>query len=109
MAECMALGKPVIGTGYSGNLEFMNSENSCLVDYTLIPVKPGQFIDYEPGWMWADPDVDHAAKYMIRLFEDPDYRHRISARAAAEMTAHYNHQIIGKIIKNRLDYLADFL
>lgn len=40
MAECMALGKPVIGTGYSGNSEFMNSENSCLVDYNLIPVKP---------------------------------------------------------------------
>ncbi|CAH1090699.1 glycosyltransferase [Candidatus Nitrotoga sp. 1052] len=105
MAECMALGKPVIGTGYSGNLEFMDSENSCLVNHTLIPVKPGQFIYYEPGWMWADPDVDHAAEYMIRLFEDPDYRQRISARAAADMSARYNHQIVGKIIKDRLDHL----
>jgi glycosyltransferase involved in cell wall biosynthesis/WD40 repeat protein len=106
MAECMALGKPVIGTGYSGNLEFMDSENSCLVNYTLIPVKPGQFIDYEPGWMWADPDVGHAAECMIRLFEDPNYRHRISARASADMAARYNHQVVGKIIKDRLDYLA---
>ena len=105
MAECMALGKPVIGTGYSGNLEFMDSENSCLVNYTLIPVKPGQFIYYEPGWMWADPDVDHAAKYMVRLFEDPDYRQRISDRAAADMAARYNHQTVGKIIKDRLDSL----
>lgn len=105
MAECMALGKPVIGTGYSGNLEFMDSENSCLVNYTLIPVKPGQFIYYEPGWMWADPDVDHAAKYMVRLFEDPDYRQRMSTRAAADMAARHNHQIVGKIIKDRLDHL----
>ena len=38
MAECMALGKPVIATGYSGNLEFMNHGNSCLVDFRMVPV-----------------------------------------------------------------------
>jgi glycosyltransferase involved in cell wall biosynthesis len=30
MAEAMALGKPVIATGYSGNLAFMTAENSYL-------------------------------------------------------------------------------
>ena len=33
MAEAMALGKPVVATGYSGNLHFMTPENSYLVDY----------------------------------------------------------------------------
>ena len=33
MAEAMYLGKPVIATGYSGNLDFMTAENSYLVDY----------------------------------------------------------------------------
>jgi glycosyltransferase involved in cell wall biosynthesis len=32
LAESMYLGKPVIGTRYSGNLEFMDDANSCLVD-----------------------------------------------------------------------------
>ena len=32
MAEAMALGKPVIATGYSGNLDFMTPENSYLVE-----------------------------------------------------------------------------
>jgi len=27
LAEAMAIGKPVIGTGYSGNLDFMNVAN----------------------------------------------------------------------------------
>ena len=103
MAECMAMGKPVIGTGYSGNLEFMNNENSCLVDYTLIPVKPGQYYNYEPGQMWANPDVHHAATFMVRLFKDIDYRHRISVRASADMAIRYSHQVVGKIIKDRLD------
>ena len=31
MAEAMLAGKPVIATGYSGNLEFMNETNSFLV------------------------------------------------------------------------------
>ena len=37
-AESMFLGKPVIATGWSGNLDFMTHENSYLVDYELVPV-----------------------------------------------------------------------
>ena len=35
LAESMAIGKPVIGTAYSGNLDFMSASNSCLVGYRL--------------------------------------------------------------------------
>ena len=35
MAEAMYVGKPVIATGYSGNLDFMTAENGLLVDYEL--------------------------------------------------------------------------
>ena len=35
LAETMAIGKPVIATGYSGNLGFMTPDNSYLVDYTM--------------------------------------------------------------------------
>ena len=35
LAEAMAHGKPVIATGYSGNLTFMNDGNSYLVPYKL--------------------------------------------------------------------------
>ncbi|MGH8850394.1 MAG: glycosyltransferase [Casimicrobiaceae bacterium] len=102
MAECMAQGKPVIGTAYSGNMEFMNVDNSCLVDYRLIPLRPGQFIDYEPGWQWADADIDQAAGYMRRLVEDPKYRNRIADRAASDMAGQYNHAAVGRAIKHRL-------
>ena len=33
LAESMALGKPVIATGYSGNTDFMTPANSYLVDW----------------------------------------------------------------------------
>ena len=37
-AQAMALGKPVIATAWSGNLDFMNKDNSALVSYSLVPV-----------------------------------------------------------------------
>lgn len=41
MVEAMALGKPVIATAYSGNLEFMTAENSFLVRYELEQIPRG--------------------------------------------------------------------
>ncbi len=41
MAKEMGLGKPVIATRYSGNLEFMDDATAYLVDYDLVPVGPG--------------------------------------------------------------------
>src|SRR6476469_7508588 len=35
LAEAMLMAKPAIATGYSGNLDFMNRDNSLLVDYEL--------------------------------------------------------------------------
>ena len=38
LAESMFLGKPVIGTAWSGNRDFMNPQNACCVDYRMIRV-----------------------------------------------------------------------
>jgi glycosyltransferase involved in cell wall biosynthesis/tetratricopeptide (TPR) repeat protein len=102
MAECMAMGKPVIGTAYSGNLDFMTAENSCLVDYELIPVKPDQYHGFEAGWMWADPDVAMAADHMQRLAEDPGLRDRIGGQAAIDIQAEHSFEAVGKAIRERL-------
>ena len=48
LAEAMLLGKPVIATGYSGNLDFMNRDNSLLVDYERVEIKEDRPI-YTPG------------------------------------------------------------
>ena len=70
MAEAMYLGKPVIATGYSGNLDFMTAENSLLVDYELVPIGPGA-PPYPADGEWADPNVEHAAALMRLVFDDP--------------------------------------
>jgi glycosyltransferase involved in cell wall biosynthesis len=84
--EAMALGKPVIATGWSGNMTYMDHGNACLVRYKLIPaagslsVYTRQFLGTDA--LWADPDIGHAAAWMKRLAHDPELRIRIGRRAA---------------------------
>jgi glycosyltransferase involved in cell wall biosynthesis len=102
MAEAMKMGKPVIATNYSGNLQFMNKENSCLVDYKLVPVKRGEYIYYK-GQAWAEPDMEHAASYMKKLVSDSAYRKKIGKNAKAYMDKYYNHRVLGESYYKRLD------
>ncbi|MBW3653001.1 MAG: tRNA glutamyl-Q(34) synthetase GluQRS, partial [Actinobacteria bacterium] len=69
LGEAMALGKPVIGTGYSSNLDFMSSENSYLVRYEMTDVGP-EGENYPAEGRWAEPDLDHAAQLMREVWED---------------------------------------
>lgn len=84
LAECMAIGKPVIGTAWSGNMDFMNADNSCLVDYALVPVAEGQY-PHGAGTRWAEPDPVSAAGWMQRLVDDADFAATIGARAARDI------------------------
>jgi glycosyltransferase involved in cell wall biosynthesis len=70
IAEAMALGKPAIATGYSGNLDFMTAENSYLVPYSLTPIPAGT--PYPTETTWAEPDVAAAAQQLRAVFEDRD-------------------------------------
>lgn len=78
LAECMAMGKPVIATGWSGNLDFMDEDCAALVRYTLVPVKDGEY-PHPQGQRWAAPDIAHAAQWMRQLADDP-----AAARALGE-------------------------
>ena len=87
--EAMALGKPVIATGWSGNMTFMNRVNSCLIGFRLIPVD-GSVGPYSQAFLgrevrWADPEVDEAAAWMQALARDAKLRASIGRRAAEDM------------------------
>jgi glycosyltransferase involved in cell wall biosynthesis len=89
MLEAMSMAKPVIATRYGGNMDFMNDENSLLVDYQLIPVKEGAE-PYQPGWLWADPDVQQSAEFMQKLYKDRVFAERLGNGAQDYINQHYN-------------------
>lgn len=106
LAECMAQGKAVIGTAYSGNIEFMNSENSCLVDYIMTPILPGEYLYDQENVSWAEPDIEHAAFYMQKLADDKDFYNRIAAAAKEEINQRWTYQATANAIRKRLTELG---
>nr|CBA27717.1 hypothetical protein Csp_A03680 [Curvibacter putative symbiont of Hydra magnipapillata] len=84
MAEAMAIGRPVVGTGWSGNLDFMNATNSALVDYKLVEINDPQGV--YAGSTWAEPSVAHAAEWLGRLHASSDLRAELGNAAAQSMT-----------------------
>ena len=105
LAESMWLGKPVIATGYSGNLDFMTTENSYLVDYRLVPIGPGND-PYPPDGVWAEPDVDHAAALMREVHERREQAARRGERAAAEIRSRHSPETAGRAMVARLELLS---
>ncbi|HEY2282783.1 MAG TPA: glycosyltransferase [Solirubrobacteraceae bacterium] len=106
MAEAMAIGKPVIGTGYSGNLDFMNAHNSYLVEYELGRVGPDCEI-YPPEGTWAQPSVEHAAELMRRVVERPEEAAALGARAREDIARELSPRATGEAMRRRLEELAE--
>lgn len=101
LLEAMAAGKPVVATGYSGNLEFMTPENSRLVPYTTTTVPLG-CMPYPPGAEWADPDREAAALLLRELAEDPDAAARLGATAREDVRAHHSPAARAPFLRDRL-------
>lgn len=105
LAEAMYYGKPVIGTAYSGNLDFMTADNSCLVDYRLIGLNEGDYPFWQ-GQHWADADVAQAARYMQRLVTEPGYARETGAKARAHILTHHSSRAVGLCMRARLEQLG---
>jgi len=101
MAEAMLLAKPVIATGYSGNLDFMNPTNSLLVDYQLVEIDEG-IPPYGRGLVWAQPSEPHAARLMRQVWENPEFARELGARARDDVGANLSMAAAGQRMAARL-------
>jgi hypothetical protein len=104
MAEAMYLGKPVIATGYSGNLDFMTPHNSYLVDYELVPVGEGA-APYPADAEWAEPSVEDAARLMRHVFERREEARAKGQRAAADIRRSHSARKAGQEMRDRLAHV----
>ncbi len=104
MAEAMFFGKPVIATGYSGNLDFMNSENSFLVDYKTCTVN-SKIINYDKNTIWSNPDFEHMAELMKKVKENSDTIKAIAKKGNETILHDFSTSKIGNQIKHRVELI----
>src|SRR5919204_6199650 len=105
LAEAMAYEKPVIATRYSGNLTFMNDENSYLVGFGLTPVPPGS-ANYPAGALWADPDVDDAVAAMRRVVDHPDEARERGTQGRQTILSRHSLDRTAQFLAERLEQVA---
>ena len=104
LAESLLLGKPVIATRYSGNLDFMSPGGSWLVDVEMVPVGPGND-PYPADGEWAQPDVAQASLFMREIFDDPTAARERAARGAESIRRTHSPRAAGATMAARLQLL----
>lgn len=88
LSEAMSHGVPVLATGWSGNMEFMDRRNSVPLRFELEPVgerMSRMLPHFRPEMLWARVDEEHLLREMLRLVRrgpDPGMCER--ARAVSE-------------------------
>jgi glycosyltransferase involved in cell wall biosynthesis len=102
MAEAMACGRPVIATGYSGNLTFMSAENSFLVPYELTSIPRGSD-PYPEGGRWAEPDLDAAADILRYVHEHTEEARMKGERGKRDLQQHHSADQAAKFVSETLD------
>ena len=102
IADAMALGKPVIATGWSGNMDFMTISNSFPVQYALAEIE-ADVGPYRAGQVWAEPSVTHAAALMGQIFERREEARACGEAARREIEAGYSPTSVAGRIERRLE------
>lgn len=105
IAEAMALGLPVVTTGWSGNADFTDAGNAALVPFDLVPCDQ-QHGPYTAGTIWAEPRIDTAAKLMRRVWSDLEWRTRIAQAGKQTVKTQYAAWRVGGAMRLRLEEIA---
>ena len=82
LAEAMLYGVPVIATNWSGNVDFLNDQTGVPIPFQLVSAQDPQGTYDYPDMMWAEADVDVAAKELRRLRGDARLRKQIGEQGA---------------------------
>ena len=70
--EAMACGLPVLSTRWGGNLDFMNDNNSLLIDINgLVEIDQRTEIPFYRGQKWAEPSAENLREMMRKIVEKP--------------------------------------
>jgi len=105
IADAMAVGKPVVATGWSGNMDFMNVSNSFPVRWHLVEIDR-RVAHYPKGGAWAEPSLEHASELMRYVVQHREEAAQRGKLARQEIASHYSVAAIGSLMARRLGLIS---
>jgi glycosyltransferase involved in cell wall biosynthesis len=86
LAEAMSLGKLVVATGWSGNMQFMTPENSVMLPFKLNKMQDpfGVYPNLE-GAEWAEVDEAESAGLLRDAVQQSEQMQRLGAQARSDV------------------------
>jgi len=104
VSDAMAIGKPVLATGWSGNMDYMNVSNSFPVRYEMTKLRSAVG-PFDAGSEWAEPSTEHAAELMRFVYEHREQAEQRGRAGQAEIGRRYSAQTVGAMLAERVTLL----
>jgi glycosyltransferase involved in cell wall biosynthesis len=102
--EAMLMEMPVIGTNWSGQTDFMNENNSFLIDVERLSViENNKKFPFYNGHRWAEPSVIDLQRKMRIVFEHEKEAKRKGIQARKDLIGRYSMKETSKIIIGELE------
>lgn len=108
IVEAMSLGKPVIVTGYSGNMDYCNEDNAFLIEFERNQI-PFETPPYKAGMVWATPDTQNLASLMTYVMQNRVEARKKAKEGAKKVKDHFDPKKFGDKAKKRLEHLLEEL
>lgn len=92
-----AYGNPVIATGFGGVTEYLNNDNSYLVNYTLTPVHGMPWSPWYRGeQLWAQADIMSAVEKMRQVYKNQKEAAAKGSKLQLNIHTNFTDEVIGK-------------
>jgi glycosyltransferase involved in cell wall biosynthesis len=102
-------GTPIVATGYSGPMDYLDPLHHHLVRYELTHVdqrKQPRNFPFTSDMLWAEPDLSHAVKLMREVYENRERATEQAEAGAALLREKYSMQAVGGMARKRLAELT---
>ncbi len=105
-AEAMWLGRTVIATGWSGNLDYMDKSYPGTVNYELIDVLEGQYPNHD-GQVWAEPDMEEAVRIADRMLNDTKFTRAAAVQGQDSVRRECSFRAVGLRMLDRVNSMVE--
>ena len=97
--EAALHGKPIIMTGFGGQLDFLHKDFSFLVDHRMIPVRNDEDKkSFTPNQQWAEPDLSRASRLMREVFENKEAAEVRGRKLRNYVQEHFQEPVVMKTL-----------